>query len=263
MNVIENVNNISFKYGNKSVLDDISLEIRKGEILGILGPNGCGKTTLLKHLNKNLKPETGNIVLLDMDLEELSKKDIAKKISSVPQGNEIRFSFSVRDIISMGRMPFQTQFSGESREDEKIINDAIRKTNLEAFSDKYINEMSGGERQRVIIARALAQTPEILLMDEPTLHLDINTQFDTLDLVSDLSKTEGLTVVMISHDLAMIARYCDRIILIKNHSIFKKGVPEETLTPENIAAVFGVDAELTMDKKTGKYTVLLHGSTKS
>ncbi len=251
---------IRYRYVKNIVLDGISFSVAKGEILGILGPNGCGKTTLLKNLNKNLSPESGCVMLDGTDLEEMSKKDIAKKIAVVPQTNEISFSFTVRDIVSMGRMPFQGMLSAESEEDKAIIDDAIRQTGLEKLADRHINTMSGGERQRVIIARAIAQTPNIILMDEPTLHLDISMQFDALNLVQKLARDNGMTVVIVSHDLPMVARYCDRILMIHDHRIHAIGTPEEVLTPENMRVVFNVDAELTVDPKTGRNTVILHDS---
>lgn len=253
---------LKFNYNKKVVLDGVDIVINKGEVLGILGPNGCGKTTLLKNLNKNLSPHAGCVLLGDTDLEELGKKEIARTVAVVPQGNEIKFAFTVRDIVSMGRMPFLRTFDGESRKDVEIIDDALRRTGITDFSERLISTMSGGERQKVIIARALAQTPEILLLDEPTLHLDINAQFDVLDLVSGLAESDGLTVVMVSHDLPMVARYCDRIILIHDHKVHADGVPEDVLTPENMATVFNVDAELGIDSKTGRRTVILHGSAK-
>jgi iron complex transport system ATP-binding protein len=256
------VRGLKFYYNKEIVLNGINLDIKEGEVLGILGPNGCGKTTLLKNLNKNLSPYEGCVLIDDTDLEELSKKEVARTIAVVPQSNDIRFAFTVRDIVSMGRFPFMRTFEGESQNDLDLIDSAMKRTGISEFSERYINTMSGGERQRVIIARALAQTPKILLMDEPTLHLDINTQFDVLDLVYELSKKENLAVVVVSHDLAMVARYCDRIVLIKDHKIYSIGTLDEVLTPENMDLVFGVDAELSIDEKTGKHTVILHGSTK-
>jgi iron complex transport system ATP-binding protein len=160
----------------------------------------------------------------------------------------------------MGRMPFQSVMGGESAEDARLIDDAIEKTGLTAYKGRHINTMSGGERQRVIIARAIAQTPKVLLMDEPTLHLDICMQIDVLKLVHSLSKQTGMTVVIVSHDLPLVSRYCDRIVMIHDHKIFAIGTPEEVLTPENMRTVFNVDADLVMDEKIGKRTVLIHDS---
>lgn len=254
------VSNLHYRYGKYLVLDGIDLPIIEGEVIGILGPNGCGKTTLLKNLNKNLSPTEGCILLDGESLEDMAKKDIARKIAVVPQTNEVHFAFTVRDIVTMGRMPFQSMMGGASSEDERIVDEAIERTGLSKYADRHINTMSGGERQRVIIARAIAQAPKIMLMDEPTLHLDICMQFDALNLVHKLSRETGMTVVIVSHDLGMVARYCDRIVMIHDHGIYAIGSPDEVLTPENMRVVFNVDAELMFDEKIGKNTVLLHDS---
>ncbi len=256
------IKNLYYSYKEKPVLEDINFDLVSGEILGILGPNGCGKTTLLGNLNKNFHPKGGCVMIGDTDLEDLKKKEIAREVAVIPQSNEIKFSFTVREIVSMGRMPFQQSFQGESTNDMEIIDDAIDKTGISDMADRYVNTMSGGERQKVIIARAMAQTPKILLMDEPTLHLDISAQFDVLDMIHALSRKEGLTVVIVSHDLPMVARYCDRIIMIHDHKIHAVGKTEDVLTPENMRTVFGVDAELAKDSKNGSTTVILHGSAK-
>ena len=254
------VSSLTYCYDKKLVLDGIEFAVKEGEVLGILGPNGCGKTTLLKNLNKNLSPNGGCVMLDGEDLQGILKKDIAKKIAVVPQTNEINFAFTVRDIVAMGRIPFQSMLAGESKEDKEIIDKAIEQTGLAHLAERHINTMSGGERQRVIIARAIAQTPQIILMDEPTLHLDISMQFDALNLVHRLAKKNGLTVAIVSHDLPMVARYCDRILMIHDHRIHAIGTPEEVLTPENMKTVFNVDAELQKDSKTGRNTVILHDS---
>ena len=251
---------LQFFYDRKVVLDGITFSVKEGEIIGILGPNGCGKTTLLKNLNKNLSPQGGCVMLDGTDLDTMVKRDVARSIAVVPQTNEIHFAFTVRDIVAMGRMPFQGFMSGEDADDKRIIDDAIERTGLSDLADRHINTMSGGERQRVIIARAIAQTPRIILMDEPTLHLDISMQFDALNLVQKLAKENGLTVVIVSHDLPMVARYCDRILMIHEHRIHAIGTPEDVLTPENMRTVFNVDADLVVDPKTGRHTVMLHDS---
>ena len=259
---ILNVESLSYNYDDKVVLDQITMSISGGEILGILGPNGCGKTTLLKNLNKNLRPHGGCILIEGTDMDCISKKEIAQKIAVVPQSNEIRFAFTVREIVAMGRMPFQESLRGETSADLKIVDKAMEQTGLTEFADRFINTLSGGERQRAIIARAITQTPEIILMDEPTLHLDINMQFEVLDLIQKLSKENDLAVVIVSHDLPMVTRYCDRIILIHGHKVFAMGTAEEVLTKENIRTVFNIDAELEKDSRTGKNTVRLFGSCK-
>lgn len=254
------VESISFRYRDKPVLQNVDLQVKKGEILGILGPNGCGKTTLLKLLNRNLHPLSGKVLLKGKDIESTSKRWIARRIAVVPQSNEIRFAFTVREIVSMGRMPFLDRFQGESSEDQRIVNEAMEKTNIMEFADRHINTMSGGERQRVIIARALAQKPEIMLLDEPTLHLDINHQFEVLDLVKKLSDKEDLAVVIVSHDLPMVVKYCDRIILIHNHQVHAVGTPWEVLTKENMRTVFKVDALLEYDEALKVPAVKIIGS---
>jgi iron complex transport system ATP-binding protein len=260
MELMMNIEDLRFSYRDKPVLDGITLTIVPGEVIGIIGPNGCGKTTLLKHLNRNLEPSVGRVMLDDRDIREMTKSEIARHVAVVPQSNEINFSFTVRDIITMGRMPFLDKFRGESSDDLRIVEETMKRTNILDFADRYINTMSGGERQRVIIARALAQTPEIILLDEPTLHLDISNQFDVLDLVRKLSDDDDLSVVIVSHDLPMVVRYCDRIVMLKDHKIYAMGTPEEVLTSDNMREIFNVDAVFEKDPATGQNTVRIFGS---
>lgn len=253
------VDGLCYDYDGEKILDSVGFDVRPGEILGILGPNGCGKTTMLKNLNRNLSPRRGCVLLDGTDLRDLEKREIARHVASVPQTNEIRFAFTVREMVEMGRMPFQEALRGSTSEDERIVDEAMELTGIAGMSDRLINTMSGGERQRVIIARAIAQSPEVILMDEPTLHLDINMQFEILDLVSDLARRKGLTVVIVSHDLPMAARYCDRMMLIHDRTVFAEGAPEEVLTPGNMRTVFNVDARFEVDER-GRNTVRLFGA---
>ena len=198
------------------MLNGISLAIDRGEIAGIIGPNGSGKTTLLKLLSKVLKQESGSIRLMGRDLASMKHKEIARIVGVVPQGTSIAFSFTVREVVLMGRSPHLGILQMEQEADLKIADNAMGLTDTLELADRNIDELSGGECQRVIIARALAQEPKIMLLDEPTSYLDINHQLEIFDLIKRLNKERDLTVVIVSHDLNMAAEYCDRLILLKD-----------------------------------------------
>ena len=254
------IDKVGFSYPSREVLKEVSFEAGKGEVIGIIGQNGCGKTTLLKCINSSLKATRGAITLDDRTVESLSKKEIARSMGFVMQTTNTTFPFTVYETVLMGRYSRKETFSADETEaDTKIVYEAMKDTGILKFADRDIDELSGGERRRVMIARALVQEPEILLLDEPTLHLDINTQFEALDLVSKLARENGLTVVIVSHDLPMVARYCDRVAMIHDHKVMCVGTLDEVLTPENMRKVFNVDAELGIDSKTGAKTVFLHG----
>lgn len=256
------VDGISFQYSSSMVIEDICFQAEPGEVIGILGPNGCGKTTLLKILNRNLKARTGTVLIDGNEINNITKKEIAQRMAVVPQNNEISFSFTVMDIVMMGRMPNLDRFEMENEEDLRIVFDAMEKCNILQFADRFINHLSGGERQRAIIARALAQEPRILLMDEPTLHLDVNHQIDMLDMVKSLARENGLTVVIVSHDLSLAARYCDRLFLISEHHIIASGRVTDVLTPENMRRVFSIEAYLEHNERVGGPVVQIISSVK-
>lgn len=249
------IEGIYFAYNSVDVLSDISFQVGGGQIVGIIGPNGSGKTTMLKCINRVLKPRVGTVLLEGEDLRKMSRKEIALEIGVVPQNNEIRFPFTVMDVVMMGRSPALTTFARESKEDMEIVENAMRMTDVLRLADREIDQVSGGERQRVIIARALAQRPKILLLDEPTLHLDVNHQLEVLDLVYDLAKKEGLTVIMVSHDLDLAARYCDRLIMLSEGGIQAAGSIDSVLTPENLEAVFKIRAYVKFDEEIGSHRV--------
>lgn len=248
---------VSFAYDGSEVLSDITFEISEGEVVGIIGPNGSGKTTLLKCINRVLKPKTGTVMIDERDLRELNRKEIAQVIGVVPQNNEISFPFTALDIVMMGRMPALQPFQRESEEDLRIAKEAMRTTNVLHLADREIDQLSGGEKQRVIIARALAQRPRILLLDEPTLHLDVNHQLEILDLVQNLARNEELTVLMVSHDLSLAARYCDKLILLNGGRIKAAGKVEEVLTEENLQKVFGINAFVRFEPEIDSYIVII------
>jgi iron complex transport system ATP-binding protein len=220
----------------------VSLSVKEGDFVGILGPNGSGKTTLLKSISRVLKPHRGTILLNEADIYSLKSVDVAKQLAVVPQDSNIGFSFAALDVVLMGRNPHMTRFQMESSRDMAIAKKAMMLTNTWQFAERPINELSGGEKQRVIIARALAQEPKLLLLDEPLTHLDIVNQLEIMDLVKELCVKEKLIILAVFHDLNLAARYCTSAIMLKKGKIFSAGGLAEVLTSENIKGVFNVNA---------------------
>ncbi len=233
---------VECRYGSVKVLEDVSLSVKGGDFVGILGPNGSGKTTLLKSISRTLKPHRGAILLNEADIYSLKSVEVAKQLAVVPQESNIGFSFAALDIVLMGRNPHMARFQMESGKDLAIAKKAMLLTNTWQFAERPINELSGGEKQRVIIARALAQEPRILLLDEPLTHLDIINQLEIMDLVKELCVKEKIVVLAVFHDLNLAARYCTSAIMLKEGKIFSAGNLSEVLTSENIKAVFSVNA---------------------
>ena len=240
--VLLNVDGVECRYGSIKVLENISLSVKEGDFVGILGPNGSGKTTLLKSISRTLKPYRGTILLNEADIYTLKGIEVARQMAVVPQDTSIGFSFAALDVVLMGRNPHMTRFQMEGEKDLAIARKAMQLTNTWRLAERPINELSGGEKQRVIIARALAQEPKILLLDEPMTHLDIINQLEIMDLVKNLCVKEKLIILAVFHDLNLAARYCTSAILLKNGAIFAAGGLDEVLTSENIKNVFRVNA---------------------
>nr|AGF93485.1 iron compound ABC transporter ATP binding protein [uncultured organism] len=232
------IDNLDFSYGNFKVLKKINIDVEKKSFIGIIGPNGSGKSTLLKNISRILEPESGVIYIDSQMLNEYKSKDLARKLAVVPQDTTINFDFSVYDLIMMGRNPYQDRWGRVKEEDIEIVEEAMDLTDTTKFRDKNINELSGGEKQRVIIARALAQKPEVLLLDEPTSSLDINYQGEIFDLLSYLNRELSLTIITVSHDLNLTGQYCDKLILLHRGQIYATGSAEEVLTEEVISDVY-------------------------
>lgn len=238
MKIMLKTNNIKFSYAQEKILKGIDLQIKKGSFVGIIGPNASGKSTLLKNISKSLKSDSGLVYLDRKLLNDYDSLELAKKMAVVPQNTEVNFNFNVYDIIMMGRHPYQKRWSRLSKEDKKIVKEAMEVTHTLKLKNKLINELSGGERQRVIIARALAQKPDILLLDEPTSSLDINYQGEIYDLLNYLNQEFEITIITVSHDLNLTALYCEELILLKDGKIFAVGSANEVLTEKNIKAVY-------------------------
>ncbi len=236
------IGGVSCRYGSTQVLDDLSFSAKEGEFIGILGPNGSGKTTLLRTISRTLKPHVGVVLLDGRDVYEMATREVAKRVAVVPQDSVVAFNFTALDVVLMGRNPHLSMFQLESSRDLLIAREAMELTGTWHLADRPIAEVSGGERQRIIIARALAQKPKMLLLDEPTLHLDVNSQIEVLDLLASLCNDKRLLIMAVFHDFNWSARYCHKIIMLHNRKIVSFGEPEEVLTRENISKVFGVEA---------------------
>jgi len=234
-------------YQNKTVIENFEMDIPEGSIVGLIGPNGSGKTTILRALAGLLEPQDGAIRINKMDLHQFSKQRRARLLGWVPQREAFAWSMKVEDVVTLGRAPHRGWLLPYSGHDRKVVKEALTRTELHALAHRAVNKLSGGEFQRVLIARALAQEPKILLLDEPTANLDIHHQIQVLDLVQELVRKEKMTAIIAIHDLNLAARYCDRLILIDKGRTRCKGVPVQVLSAENLAAVFNVEARLYRD----------------
>jgi len=258
------VENISASYREIPVLEGISFQVPEGEFLGIIGPNGAGKTTLLKIMTGIKQPLDGKVTLDGKNLDSLSRKEIARIMAVVPQSSFIPPLFTVEDVVLMGRYPHQKSRFATTEEDMESVKEAMRKTNTLAFRNRLVNELSGGERQEVIIARALAQKPKILMLDEPTANLDIKHQMRILSLVRSLVKKSRITTIMVIHDLNLAARFCNRLILLHNRRIHSQGEPKEVLTPQNLKAAYEVEVKVGYNASIDSLQVaVLDGWTKN
>jgi iron complex transport system ATP-binding protein len=240
--VMLRIDGVECRYGSIKVLENVNLTVKEGDFVGILGPNGSGKSTLLKSISQVLKPFKGTIFLDKTDIYSMKSVDLAKHMAVVPQESNIGFSFTAMDIVLMGRNPHMKRFEMESEKDMAIVRKAMNQTNTWHLADRPINELSGGEKQRVVIARALAQEPKVLLLDEPLTHLDMSNQLEIMDLVRDLCQKEHLIVLAVIHDLNLAGRYCTSAILLKNSRVYAAGPLDKVLTCQNIKSVFNVDA---------------------
>ncbi len=232
------VNNLVGGYGQETVIKGVSFTIKKGEFIGIIGPNGSGKSTLLRLMSRVLVPQQGAIDFSGANINQMDLKELARQVAFVSQDTLINFSFSVFEIVLMGRIPHLKRLQSETRQDLAKAEHALSLTDTLGIKEKGVDEISAGERQRVIIAKALAQEPALLFLDEPTSHLDIGHQVQVLDLLKKLNRQDQLTIVMVLHDLNLASEYCSRIILLDEGKIFKDGTPEEVLTYQNIESVY-------------------------
>lgn len=243
----------------REILKQISESFCKGEFYGILGPNGSGKTTFIRHLLGLLKVQTGRILLENKCISEYKKKELAAQLSFVPQNTYLEADFSVYDIVAMGRTPYRTRFGELTQEEECLIEEALEITNTLKFKEKQFNQLSGGEAQRVLVARAIAQDTPWMVLDEPISHLDIKHQVELMETLRRLNQEKKKTIIAILHDLNLTSSYCNQVVLMKEGEVFAAGQTEEVLTREHLKKVYELDFEIQQTPTTGKkYYMPLH-----
>ncbi len=253
---------ISFGYGRKPLLYDVSLTVHAGEMVGLLGPNGSGKTTLLRLIGGVLQPQQGTIRLDGQDVHSWGRRGIARRVAVVPQEMPVPFAYTVEQMVRLGRTPYLNLLGNLTRDDLRIVQDAMRAADIEQQASAIYNELSGGERQRVVIAMALAQQPTLLLLDEPTSHLDIRYQIDVLERVQRLNRETGVTVIAAMHDLNLAARYFPRLVLFQRGVVADAG-PAEVLEPHLLRRVYGVDVQVGILRGAQHLSVLPPGEARS
>ncbi len=242
------VERLSVCYGDKEVINNINFQISSGDIVTIIGPNGSGKSTLIKAMSRCMKPSNGNVFLNKHNINGINTKELAKSLAISPQVKNVPSDISVEELVSYGRYPHLNMLSRLSIKDNEIIDWALEKTGLEELRKRLVFTLSGGERQRAWIAMSLAQKPKVLLLDEPTTFLDISYQLEVLELVKELNKTLGITVVMVLHDLNQAARYSDKIMVMNKGKLYEFEEPCKVINKSLLRNIFGIDADIYNDE---------------
>ena len=248
--------NLELGYGNRTVVANLDLQVPPGRITCIVGANACGKSTLLRSMSRLLSPRGGHVLLDGKDIHRLPAKKLARTLGLLPQSPIAPEGIVVADLVGRGRHPHQRVLSRWSREDDAAVADALAATHTTELAERSVDELSGGQRQRVWIAMVLAQQTDLLLLDEPTTFLDVSHQVEVLDLLTDLNRDRGTTIVMVLHDLNLAARYADHLVAMADGSIYASGDASDVLTGETVKAVFGLDSRVISDPVSGKPLVL-------
>ncbi len=244
--------NLTVGYDGDPVLTDVSLSAARGQFVGLVGPNGSGKSTLVRALSRVLPPLSGRALLDGADIYSMGARELARRVAVVSQDNTVAFDFAVRDVVLMGRAPHLSRFGIEGPRDYEIAEEAMMLTHTSVFADRPVTELSGGERQRCMIARALAQQPNVLLLDEPTAHLDVNNQIEILDLARRLTMERELATVVVLHDLNLASQYCDHLVLISLGAVVAEGMPQAVVTESLIRTAYGIDVQVRLHPTTGR-----------
>jgi iron complex transport system ATP-binding protein len=255
------IEDVSAGYGGQPVLRNVTLSVARGAFAGLIGPNGCGKTTLLRVIGGVLTPSEGQVRLRGRNVREIGRGKLARTMACLPQHFSMDLAFTVREVVLMGRSPHLPRIGCESGNDFAIAERAMRLADVSHLADRLVTEISGGERQRVLIAMCLAQEPEVLLLDEPTSHLDIGHQMSILDLIARLNRQIGMTVVAVFHDLNLAAEYCHRLLVLDRGRVAALGAPEDVLTTDLISAVYGMRVLVEPNPLTKKPHIVLAAGT--
>lgn len=250
------VKDVSVGYGERTVLDTLNVDIKRGAVTSIVGPNGCGKSTLLRTMSRLLNPTKGEIVLDGKSIHDIPTRKLATQLGLLPQTPIAPDGIVVADLVGRGRTPHQGILGRWSQQDYDIVAEALEITGISDLAERSIDELSGGQRQRVWIAMALAQRTDTLLLDEPTTYLDVKHQLDVLDLLTELNRDRGTTIVMVLHDLNLAARYSDELVAVSGGKVFAHGHPREVITKENVKSVFGIDSVIITDPVSDQPAVM-------
>jgi iron complex transport system ATP-binding protein len=250
------VRELSFAYGARRVLEGISLMVARGELVALVGPNGAGKSTLVRLISHVLEPELGRVWVEGRDVRRLARGALARRLAVVPQAPVLPPAYTALDLVLLGRTPHLRLLQREGARDRAIASVALEATGAAHLAGRRLGELSGGERQRVVLARALAQEPALLLLDEPTAHLDLGHQVSALALVRDLVRTRGLGVLAVFHDLSLAAQFCDRLVLLVDGRVRASGPPETILEPSVLGDAYGVAVEILRHPQSGRPVVV-------
>ena len=250
------VENLRLGYGDRVVIESLDLLVPPGRVTAIVGANACGKSTLLRALSRLLSPQEGRVLLDGQEIHRMPTKELARKLGLLPQAPIAPEGITVADLVGRGRHPHRSVFTRWSKEDDAAVAAALNATQTAALAERPVDELSGGQRQRVWIAMALAQQTDLLLLDEPTTFLDVSHQIEVLDLLTDLNRSRGTTIVMVLHDLNLATRYADHLVALASGRLYAVGEPADVLSAETVAAVFGLRSHVITDPTTGKPLVL-------
>ncbi len=250
------IKDLTYSYGTNEVLNNINISVSDGEFIAVIGPNGAGKSTLIKIIDGIIRPECDSIFLNDRSIVEIPRKELAGSIAYLPQESKFTFTYTVREVVLMGRFPYLEAGWAYLPEDLRVVKSVMEMMEISHFSQRNFNELSGGEKQRVLIASALAQEPRIILLDEPTTALDLRHQISIFEILKKLRKEQNITIIVVTHDINLAAQFCERIILMKSGQVIRDGVPENVLKFQVLQETFGVKVYIDINPLTNSLYIL-------